>query len=100
MSLGMSYHEYWYGEPQLVKYYYEAYNYRRKEKNQELWLQGLYFAHAISSNFSKKDKYPKEPLDIYPKTAEEKRIEQENNRKKVIDYFTNLQQRWNNGNNR
>lgn len=100
MSIGMSYNEYWYGSADLVKAYYEAYKYRRKEKNQELWLQGLYFAYAISSNFSKKDKYPKEPLDIYPKTAEEKRIEVEEKRRKVIEYFTELQKRWKNGNNR
>lgn len=102
MFLGMSYNEYWYGDPELVKVYYETYKYKRKEKNEELWLQGLYIAQAISSCFSEgKRKYPDKPLDIYPKTAEEKRLEVEKQRKAIIEYFDELKRRWeSNGSNR
>ena len=94
MAIGMSYEEYWYGECELVKYYKEACSYLRRQKNQELWIQGMYFAMAVASVLDKKSKYPTEPLDIFPKTEEEKRIEQEKNRQKLIDYFTSFKQRW------
>lgn len=101
MSIGMSYNEYWYKDPNLVTPYYEAYKYRRKEMNEQLWLQGLYFGKAISASLSNgRIKYPKEPLDIYPKTAEEKKYEAEKNRLAIIKYFDELKRRWDNGNHR
>lgn len=101
MSIGMSYDEYWYGDPNLVISYFEAHKYRQKAINERLWLQGLYFGHAVASVLNgRKSKYPEKPLDIYPKTIEEKRAEAEEQRKKVIDFFNSYKQRWNNGNNR
>lgn len=107
MSIGMSYKEYWYGKPSMVVAYKRAYDYTRKKRNEEMWVQGMYIERAvttaISSHFSKgKVKYYEEPLDIYPKTVEEKELEKEKARRKVIAFFDNLKQRWdsNNGNNR
>lgn len=100
MALGMSYDEYWYGRGDRIKFYKQAHDYKRKETNQILWVQGMYFAHAIACNFDSKgrNKYPEKPLDIFPKTEEEKRIEQEENRKKIIEYFSSFKQRWERGN--
>lgn len=100
MAFGMTYQEYWYGKSELVKYYKRAHDYKRKEINQILWVQGMYFSHAIACNFDSTgvNKYPAKPFDIFPKTEEEKLIEQEENRKKIIDYFSNFQQRWERGN--
>ena len=102
MFLGMSYEQYWYGKPDMVQAFYETYKYKRKAKNEEIWLQGLYIAEAISAVFSEgKKKYPDKPHDIYPKTEEEKRLEVEKQRQAIIDYFTELKRRWdNNGTNR
>lgn len=102
MSIGMSYEDFWYGVPEIVKAYKEADNFRRRIRNEELWLQGMYFARAIATNFDKKAKYPDKPFDIFPKTAIEKQAEVEAERKKIIEHFTLLKERWerNNGNNR
>lgn len=102
MAIGMTYEEYWYGHPELVKFYKQAYDYRRKERNQELWLSGMYMLSAIQTAFDKKTKYPEKPFDIYPKTEAEKVAEKEKNRQKVIEHFNLLKQRWDNqnGNNR
>ena len=102
MSIGMTYNEYWYEDPNKVKYYREAHKLRNKSKNQELWLQGMYFIYSIQVALDSKHKakYPEQPFDIFPKTEEEKKAEIEKERRKVIEYFTNLKQRWDNGNNR
>lgn len=106
MSIGMTYKDFWYGNPSMVRTYKRAYDFKRKEVNQQMWVQGMYISRAvavgISNQFDKgKTKYFEEPLDIYPKTLEEKEAEKERQRKKVIEYFTQLKQRWdNNGNNR
>ena len=102
MSIGMTYDEFWYGEPDRVKYYRDAHILRNKSRNQELWLQGQYFIHSITVALDSKGKakYPEKPFDIYPKTEAEKKAEIEKERRKVIDYFTQLKQRWDNGNNR
>ena len=47
LAIGMSYDQYWNEDCMLVKYYREAYNLRRKEKNHDLWLQGMYVYHAL-----------------------------------------------------
>jgi len=47
--LGMSYEEYWNGDPRLVRCYREAHEMKRESKNQELHLQGFYIYEAFSS---------------------------------------------------
>lgn len=94
MAIGMSYQEFWYEDPYLVRYYREAHNYKRKMENEILWVQGMYFARAVASCFDKKNKYPEKPIDIFPKTAREKQAEIEANRQKVIEYFNTIKRKW------
>lgn len=93
MYLGMSYDEYWRGDPYLVVYYREAHELKRDEQNQLLWWAGFYNFIAVStalSNFhldGKKHKYNNyltEPLRIRPLTAEEKAAQEQRERDKVI----------------
>lgn len=100
MSIGMTYEEYWYKEPERVKPYREAHLLKCKMRNQEMWVQGIYFISAIQAAMDKKAKYPKEPLELYEKTETEKKAIAEKERRKVIDYFTNLKKRWDNGTSR
>ena len=102
MSIGMSYEEYWYGQADLPKYYRDAHTMRNKAENQKLWLQGLYFVRSIQVALDSKGKtkYFEKPIDIYPKTEAEKKAEIEKERRKVIDYFNQIKQRWDNGTDR
>lgn len=81
MSIGMSYDDFWNGDVCMVKAYRTAYELREKRRNQELWLQGMYFYEALCDasplfRFSMKkgiikpEPYLKEP---YPITAAEVR---------------------------
>ena len=81
MSIGMSYDDFWNGDVAMVKAYRVAYELKEKRRNQELWLQGMYFYEALCDasplfRFSMKkgmikpEPYVKEP---YPITAAEVR---------------------------
>ena len=85
MSIGMSYDEFWNGDVLAVKAYRKAYELQEKRRNQELWLQGMYFYEALCDasplfRFSMKkgtikpEPYPKEP---YPITASDVREREE-----------------------
>ena len=92
LSLGMSYEQFWYGEPWLVKAYREAELYRMEANNYNFWLQGLYIQRAtlsaISQRFSNKKSDIVTYLD-YPIafTKREKEAEKERNRQRTIRWF-------------
>jgi len=95
MLYGMTYEQYWYGDPWMVTEFADAYLLKRRARNEELWLEGVYFANAmgitLNNAFNKsKKKYLDKPLDIFGKTAAEKEQEKRNQRKRVIEWLENL----------
>ena len=93
MSIGMSYDEFWNQDVNMVKAYRKAYELREKRKNEELWLQGMYFYEALCDasplfRFSMKkgtikpEPYVKEP---YPISAAEVREREEREARKKED---------------
>jgi len=74
LAMGMTTDEYFNQDCTLVKCYREAQRIKREERNQELWLQGMYIYEAIGDMspvlraFSKKGTkplpYPTEPYPI------------------------------------
>lgn len=90
MSIGMSYDEFWNDDVSKVKAYRKAYELKEKRRNQELWLQGMYFYEALCDasplfRFSMKkgtikpEPYVKEP---YPITEAEVREREEREARK------------------
>lgn len=47
MGYGMSYDEFWYGEPYRAKFYREAHEIQIKQKDEEFWIQGMYIYEAL-----------------------------------------------------
>ena len=95
MLYGMTYAQFWYGDPWMARAYSEAYLLKRKAKNEELWLEGIYVANAfqtvLGNAFSKKKlKYLEKPLDIFPKTQAEKDQEIREERQRLIDWLSQL----------
>ncbi len=84
MAMGMTYEQFWDGEATMAKSFRKADEIRRKRRNEELWLEGIYTAEALRSTvgnmFSKgqKHQYPAEPL---PLTAAEQRERREREEK-------------------
>ena len=49
LAIGMSYAEYWEGDPILTQYYRKAYHIKQEEINNNAWLQGMYIYDAVST---------------------------------------------------
>lgn len=102
MAYGMSYDEYWYGEPYRAKFYREAYELQVKKKDEEFWIQGMYIydalccvspiLHAFSKSGTKPLPYPNKPYmtEINKvETEEEKQQKIENERLIAEVHFKN-----------
>lgn len=89
MAIGMTYEQYWYGDPLMVRAFYKADQLRQQRLNDEAWLFGAYVYRAIDATvcnmFRKHNaemaEYPKKPIEIGEKEEsyyeKEKREEQE-----------------------
>ena len=68
MAIGMTYEQYWYGDPLMVRAFYEAEKLRQKRVNEEAWLYGSYVLRALDAtvmNILRKGQaheYPLEPI--------------------------------------
>ena len=86
----MSYEQFWYGVPEMAKMYRDAHMLRRKRTNEELWLNGIYMAEAITATvgnmFAKGEKhsYPSEPKPITEAEIEERREREKRERMERI----------------
>lgn len=86
----MSYDEYWYKSPYRAMFYKDAYKLKSEQKDEELWLQGVYIYEALCDvspilhAFSKKGT---KPLPFIPKplsrTIVEKELSEEEMEQKV-----------------
>ena len=103
MAIGMSYDEFWHGDPYLAVYYRKAHEMRRDEENQKLWWDGLYTFIAFSTALSnihldgkqhKVNQYLREPIRIRPKTEEEIKAEVEANTRRTIQNLNLLKERF------
>lgn len=84
LAMGMTLDEFFNQDCTLVKYYRETQQIKKEQRNQELWLQGLYIYEALGDMspvlraFSKKGTkplpYPSEP---YPITKAEAMVRKE-----------------------
>ena len=91
MALGVPYDEYWNGDYTMLKFYAEKHRLAVEQKNEELWLQGLYFYEALSTVISRavdkhsNVKYPDKPHRLTPLSEDEKKAEKE----KMVEEFRN-----------
>ena len=79
LAMGMTWTQFWNDEPELAIAYRKADAIKKRRKNEELWLEGMYMAEALSATvgnmFSKGQKhdYPDEPFPITVEEQEERR---------------------------
>jgi hypothetical protein len=83
LAMGMTWTQFWIEEPELAVAYRKADRMRKRRTNEELWLQGVYFAEALNATvgnmFSKgnKNQYPAEPFPITVEEQQERREREE-----------------------
>lgn len=106
LAIGMSYAEYWEGDPKLAQYYRKAYRLKQEERNNNAWLQGLYVYDAVSTALHNalrgmgktkppaKD-YAKQPYELFKKekTPEQKALDVQKEQEKAALWMEQLVQR-------
>lgn len=90
---GMTYEQFWFGDPWMVKAYREAHLLKRKMLNEELWIAGMYnyngFGAVIATAFGKhREDYLKKPLNLFPKTETERKAEEREKKHRLIRALT------------
>lgn len=72
LSIGMPAHEFWQGDPALAIGYRKAHELYIERKNQEQWMQGLYFFRALNAAIhGEKNPYPDMPMPLDEKQSRE-----------------------------
>ena len=79
----------------MAKAYKEKHLLARKQKNEEMWVNGMYQLSALNvalNNAFNKHKidYVKKPFDIFPKTEAEKEEEKRVERRKLVEWLSQL----------
>ena len=98
LSIGMTPEQYWDGDPMLTKYYRKADELRRKRRNEELWLQGMYIyealcdvspvLHAFAKRGTKPVPYSDHPYALTRNDREnEEKIKEQREREKARRYM-------------
>jgi len=95
MLYGMTWEQFWFGDPGMASTFREAYLLKQRAKNEEMWMQGLYIYRAVqavvaSALGSRSAKYIDAPLDYLPKTKAEKEQEKFKEKQKVIAFLDRL----------
>ena len=87
--VGMSYDEYWSGEPEMLYFYAKRYKYEQEQAIQErdtlAWLTGQYVLQAVAINFASafgkrgtpRPKYPELPMYVAEHNEQAKAKKQE-----------------------
>ncbi len=87
----MSYHDYWDGDNCMTKYYREAEEIKKEQRNSELWLQAVYIYEAlldaspVFNPLSKKNKplpFRSEPIPI---TSSGSKKSEERKKKRMLE---------------
>ena len=100
LAIGMSYAEYWAGDPTLARYYRKAYQIKQEEINNNAWLQGMYIYDAVSTALhnalagknTKPRKYAQQPYNFHKKekSEAEKAAEVEREQQKAAAWMENF----------
>ena len=101
MAMGMSPEEFWTADPNLAVAYRKAWEIRKEQLNEQLWLQGMYIKDsltALAHNLTRKRgqktvSYPKQPYEIAPQTENRKIEKRKQAQKEAIEYFNGLKKR-------
>lgn len=92
MAIGMTYEQYWYGDPLMVRAYYQADKIRQQRMNDEAWMHGAYVYRALLASIGnivrKKGtqpyEYPQEPIQPEKKADEVTPYEAEKERQRLV----------------
>lgn len=86
LAMGMTWEQFWFEAPEIAVSYRKADTIRKRRKNEELWLEGVYVAEALNATvgnmFSKgaRHEYPAEPFALTVDEQQERKEREERKR--------------------
>lgn len=91
MAIGMTYEQYWYGDPLMVRAFYKADKLRREREDETAWTNGLYVLNALNAtvgNMFRKSgqeatEYPKEPFTVSKRKENNPKTETESEQEAI-----------------
>ena len=91
MAIGMTYEQYWYGDPLMVRAFYKADKIRQEREDYSAWTQGMYVLSALNAsvgNMFRKGgqpvKYPTEPFSVTEKKERRRQAELNEEQDKLL----------------
>ena len=91
MLCGVPYDEFWDGDYTRLKFYVQEHKLAVEQRNQELWLQGLYFYEGVSTAlynaFLPKGKPPKKYIEKPYRITEMSEADKEIEKQEILDKF-------------
>lgn len=95
MLYGMTYEEFWYSSLDRLEFYWQRHQFEIEQRNQEMWLQGLYIRQAVASCMDgRKAKYPDKPQRITELTEAEKDAENKRKVEQLRNVLMEHKSRW------
>lgn len=70
LAIGMTYNQYWYGDPEIAAYYLKAKKLRREEENNNMHRQYLYDFHVLHDIAPLLHAFPKKGVKVAPSLEE------------------------------
>ena len=94
----MTYDQYWFGDPQMARAFYQAEKLRQDKANSEAWLLGVYVYRALSATVGNLFRehgtppveYPKEPLPLFGEKT--RKMTEEEEETYALAYMTSMVQ--------
>lgn len=90
MAIGVSFYEFWNGDYTQLKYRIEANRLMLKERNREMWIQGMYVYDAVMTalyNANRGKKTQKEYMDKPIRITKQSEEEKEEEAKNILEQF-------------
>lgn len=90
----MTWDEFWYESIDRFAVYWQKNEFEKERRNQEMWLQGLYFRAAVASCLDKKFKYPEKAQRITEMTEAEREYENKRKVNELKEMLMEHKRRW------
>lgn len=94
MNYGMSYDEFWYGSIDRLNSYWQKHQFEIEQRNQEMWMQGLYIRLAVASCLDSKNKYPVKPHRITEMTEVERELDNKRRVEQLREQLMAIKANW------
>ena len=100
MAIGMTYEQYWFGDPMMVRDFYEADQIAKRREDEKAWWQGAYILKALQATVgnlfledgAEPNRYPEMPYLREADEAETQKAKEKEEERERLRLFALLEQ--------